>query len=766
MNVTTRPKVVVRIFVFAAVLVGAVPPASPYEKATHAVLAETALTMSSAGDVLKTALHIDGGLDYRVAGRALSEFARAGSRAEDAFPRFTNHFHDPLRPWDEAGWRVSVPYLPLLGLRLGDSAVVWAQKDAALQGWSWNAVRRHYLEALTLPSKVERDGALARTFEGLGRLAHLVQDAASPAHTRNDPHVRANYETFVGELTDSDLRALAASPVVPDPGWTSQPANALAPVPVSALFDADVYTGSNPQATVAPLVGLAEYTNANFFSEDSAFGRTDIVGRYFPYPASSSATITAEPVVLSSGETVLRLYYRKDGDGDTGYRLATVGLLQAYEARTGTAATPKPFLDDAVYADYAARLIPRAVGYSTALIDYFFRGRLGVFVVSGDADLLLIQNLTDEPMEGVFELHAIRGDGRELVASFGSTDAPRRLGPWGVLPELLTTSFAPAKRFLLLFRGRMGTESASPGYPGAVAAVVFEVQFVFTVQQSFDGPAAQFDCQRHLSHDAIERTHSGSLRCYWLPQQVRIPGYFRTNWDKPIIQRVTLRGGGSSSRTPALVVDGVAQTDGVWSRAGVDQADPQTFVVTDSGIDRTPSYWIDVQTTNGTIIETQLAVIDIGGSLVGRAKDYIEETEGYLVWSSRNAWVGVSTETWADSAATARFRTESINGRTNPTTPGARVYANRRYAEGTRVDDTTWVEDIIDFFAPFHDSDEADRAYGALPGLDAFVDPILENRPAVAWTASVARDYSPADLDFFRRFGITPISYVIPLSAR
>ena len=33
-------------------------------------------------------------------------------------------------------------------------------------------------------------------------------------------------------------------------------------------------------------------------------------------------------------------------------------------------------LDPGVFADYAALLLPRAVGYSAALLDYFFRGRL------------------------------------------------------------------------------------------------------------------------------------------------------------------------------------------------------------------------------------------------------------------------------------------------------------------------------------------------------------------------------------------------------
>lgn len=753
-------------FLLLALLPAFCRPAVAYEKMTHALLTSIAVENSRADDVLREQLGLDGGTSVVSGDRELRLWAEAGSKTEDDFPRFANHFHDPLRAWDEAGWRASLPYLPLLGLRLGDSSVVWAQRDEPRQGWSWNHVRRTFFQALTGRSKAERDEALALTFEGLGRLAHLLQDAASPAHTRNDPHVRANYETFVGKLADADLRSLVGSPVAPDPGWVNLPQNAAAPAPVSALFDADVYVGSNPQATIVPLIGLTEYTNANFFSEDSVFGRADIVGRRFAYPARESTTIIGEPVTLPSAETVQRLYYRKGADGDTGYRLATVGLLREHQALNAidpARIDRKPFLDDAVYSDYAARLLPRAIGYSTALVDHFFRGRLGASISPyGDAIFLMVQNLTSEPMEGVFELHAIRGDERELVATFGSAETPRLLGPWGWLPEVLPTTFRPAKRFILVFRGRMGTEGpdAARVYPGAVAAVVFDVQFVFTVQQSFQGPTAQFRCESHRSSSPTD--HSESLRCYWLPLHVRIPGYFRTNWDKPIIQRIHLEGG----RIPVLVVDGVPQPRGEWVREREDQADPQTFLVTEVGIESTPFYWVFVETKEGTLFETQLATIDIGGSFVARSKEYVQQAEAYLVQSDRNSWMEVASETTTDSVETARFRTQSINGRSNPTEGNFRVFAGILYPEGVRVDDESWEEDVIDVFTSYTTSSAADSAYDALPGLDVFVDPILENRPSVAWTASIARDYTPTELDFFRLFEITPISYVIPLSGR
>jgi hypothetical protein len=36
------------------------------------------------------------------------------------------------------------------------------------------------------------------------------------------------------------------------------------------------------------------------------------------------------------------------------------------------------FLDELCHQDYAEKIVPRAVGYSAALLDYFFRGTLSI----------------------------------------------------------------------------------------------------------------------------------------------------------------------------------------------------------------------------------------------------------------------------------------------------------------------------------------------------------------------------------------------------
>ena len=58
-------------------------------------------------------------------------------------------------------------------------------------------------------------------------------------------------------------------------------------------------------------------------------------------------------------------------DGDTGYRLVAEGVW--WETLISLAAGDGGYIiDSQVRSDYAAKLLPRAIGYSAGLIDYFF----------------------------------------------------------------------------------------------------------------------------------------------------------------------------------------------------------------------------------------------------------------------------------------------------------------------------------------------------------------------------------------------------------
>src|SRR5207244_3488197 len=102
----------------------------------------------------------------------------------------------------------------LFGSPGGQSAILWAQNTNQCMGpnpgqcvpnWSWQDVRASYREALTKVQKDDRDAAFAKTFEGLGRQIHVVQDAASPGHARVDPHPTYNFERFVRDAQQNEV---------------------------------------------------------------------------------------------------------------------------------------------------------------------------------------------------------------------------------------------------------------------------------------------------------------------------------------------------------------------------------------------------------------------------------------------------------------------------------------------------------------------------------------------------------------------------------
>ena len=296
---------------------------------------------------------------------------------------------------------------------------------------------------------------------------HLVQDAASPAHTRNDPHALYNYESLVDQVRGKTRRLqlwLAGStdtPGVPDPGWQALDSNPQATVATARLTDTDRYLGGNPAVTTAGLIGLAEYTNANFFSEDRIFTENDVDPlKRFPYPNRSSVTEQDFDVTIR-GATVKRRYFVKTADGATGYRLATVGLLRDYQQRFNldwTRFRESPALDEAVYRDYAQRLVPRAVAYSTALLDYFFRG---LVVASGNDLSFGFGNGGDETMDGTFTLYY--DDGNDTRRPVPGAQWTRVLAPSGFAEDLalVAPSNPPAKepgKYMLVFRGALGNE--------------------------------------------------------------------------------------------------------------------------------------------------------------------------------------------------------------------------------------------------------------------------------------------------------------------
>jgi hypothetical protein len=200
--------------------------ANSFETPTHSALSQRAVLFSILDNFLKSRLHLTTGIDTNLfdgtTTRTVAGWIQEGSIREDDGFRFFNHFHNPLRTWDQAGLRI-------VGAQLGSSSVLWGQRSN--QGFAWQNARNVYFQALTSSNQAQRDQLLAQTFQTLGQLIHLVQDTAVPAHTRNDQHgFYEGFERFALNITGAPLfDQLTQNPVEFDPQFSVCPKILLPP---------------------------------------------------------------------------------------------------------------------------------------------------------------------------------------------------------------------------------------------------------------------------------------------------------------------------------------------------------------------------------------------------------------------------------------------------------------------------------------------------------------------------------------------------------
>ncbi len=234
-----------------------------------------------------------------------------------------------------------------------------------------------------------------------------------------------------------------------------------------------------------PDVGLAEFANPNYLSRDTIF-------KDFALP--QRAQLGAPFLELEDGK--FRRYWPKVADGSAAVEMehfVSEGVLYASLADVTTNPPPAGWvLDSRVVEDYATDLLPRAVGYSAALLDYFFRGRLDVDVLDNadagePAQLRIVgTNGSEEPLvSGALTLLAEDGNGvrtrLDPVSGVSDDVLIRDVGPGGSLLSTWFNASAPAERFVAVYQGALGDEPQTPA-PGAVVGKVLggvRVEHVF-----------------------------------------------------------------------------------------------------------------------------------------------------------------------------------------------------------------------------------------------------------------------------------------------
>ncbi len=458
---------------------------------THPVITETAAKKSNIEAYFSKNLGFIDGINTRfptISETTIIYWLNKGSDEEDTFTskcRSSNHFLNPLLSWDQA-YLTDPAYLQTSLCSTWNpihSAITWAtglrsenepefSTDQAYRPINWNTARDYYYTAVTSSTIVARETSFAATFKSLGHVLHLLQDMAVPPHVRND--FAGSHFSFIGINSWNPFKWDVSS-------WVAnlfeyyvkkKPASISLP-PVSPSFnntklpdfwDTTQYrTTNNPSSTVNG--GLAEYTNANFVSENTIFNIND-----FPYPSKATSVQKVDyqiPDPFNSSSTITRTYYKKIADGETnkgeGYLLAGVDYLSHYRQflaepeRANSEVAVFPPMDDYVHEDYAKLLLPRAVGYSAALLDYFFRGQINLEPAANFQ--YLIRNNSAEDMSGDFSLYYDEKNtgSRKLIINWPALTIPAHGASTPVSFAAPADAQTPGV-YMLVFKGTMGAE--------------------------------------------------------------------------------------------------------------------------------------------------------------------------------------------------------------------------------------------------------------------------------------------------------------------
>jgi len=328
--------------------------------------------------------------------------------------------------------------------------------------FTWWDARNNYFWALTQQGTagdgatyaLQRETATANrmrrwatAFHSLGNVLHLLGDAAQPQHTRNDPHTpyilldtsaQQAYEPYTnarvlhalndpGHGGDFIRSFFGSSTTVSLPDFDSATLDAY-PIP-QFKRPQDFFTTRSIDATVSARRGMADYSNRGFFTAGT-LPPNDIYANP-PTPISSSSGYTVLDLACtelsntySNGAVQCQDFLRTVPDtvspgfadhippeyaGHSGQvPMATQSEWDELSQEFGITSSATQFVmrlkNFQVQSDF---LLPRAIGYSAGLINYFFRGTLEVTSPPDKIVAVLNQGAT----------HSMTSDGYPCVGS-------------------------------------------------------------------------------------------------------------------------------------------------------------------------------------------------------------------------------------------------------------------------------------------------------------------------------------------------------------
>ena len=216
----------------------------------------------------------------------------------------------------------------------------------------------------------------ATTFRALGDVLHLNQDMAQPQHARNESHAGFTPANFLGnpiyeKYLDARVRGQPSFDIN-GAVITSPPPLDFGTYPAVTFTNFSDYWSTAPGQAIPSGRGLADYSSRGFFTPANNFGNSN-----YQSPSSAIGAYSKEAITFSRGYSATYLV-RDVPDSYIG------GSDRLHQTREGTwldfvrDGTTGYVLDRTVFDDMANVLIPRAVGYSAGLLNYFFRGKMEI----------------------------------------------------------------------------------------------------------------------------------------------------------------------------------------------------------------------------------------------------------------------------------------------------------------------------------------------------------------------------------------------------
>jgi len=240
----------------------------------------------------------------------------------------------------------------------------------------------------------------ATTFRALGDVLHLLEDGGQPQHTRNDPHggpfasdEQKAFEDYTNDrvlgVTD-DLNAhvrafLGDKDLSPPPPLGTYP---------TATFSTPLrfFTTRNDSPTQTTWAGLADYTNRGFFTGGTLPGELNVAMGFYPLPpqlGSYYGTVSAPCEGILGGDPRLSAVVCKH------YTLTVPDVVApGYADALPAGFSQPPLASESIFTSSSNAsvvtlaleeldtignmAIPRAVGYATGMLNYFFRATLQV----------------------------------------------------------------------------------------------------------------------------------------------------------------------------------------------------------------------------------------------------------------------------------------------------------------------------------------------------------------------------------------------------